>query len=222
MKFLLDACKEITQKHFVCHQRPHVLQAIWVNPERMPAFFQCLLFRLTTQNKDRRFGFIFYLHIYCYYNLVCTFFFRERETHTHTCIYTHYSPRSEHCTTFRWHWHPNGHKEPWSVGITAEPSSSSLIITVRPPASSSMPKSQKPLCSKGSAIEREAQLNTLSSGRREEKQGNITETLTEHKHTCLDLQEKIWYRQKSKWKKMCYQTEQISSLYCYLHFFLHL
>lgn len=91
-------------------------------------------------------------------------FFQNTHTHTHRALVPlprlqWLSPRSEHCTTRCWHWHPKGHvgnsgMSP-TVGSKADPSSSSLIIVITPPISPSIPKSQKPLCSKGRAKQRE-------------------------------------------------------------------
>lgn len=75
-------------------------------------------------------------------------------------------PRSEHWTTRSRQWHPNGHMCMSGISPMAEPSSSSFIIAIISLLSKpSSAKSQKPLCSKGNADNREGRFATHSSKR---------------------------------------------------------
>ncbi|KAF3860514.1 hypothetical protein F7725_000769 [Dissostichus mawsoni] len=77
----------------------------------------------------------------------------------------------KHWTTLRRQWQPKGHMDMSGgrISSTAEPSSSSLIIVIKPPLSMlSIAKSQKPFCSKGRAEVVESSRATHSNSRREQ------------------------------------------------------
>lgn len=80
-----------------------------------------------------------------------------------------HSPRSEHCTILRWHWHPNGHIGCSKVSSSskAEPSSSFIII-IRLSTSMVLPISGRPRCWKGRVTEGAGRGVTHTSRRRRE------------------------------------------------------
>lgn len=75
--------------------------------------------------------------------------------HVHKEFKDIHSPKSEHCTTLRLQWHPNGHVgcSAWKISWKVDPSSSSFIIIIKLSTSTVLPRSGRPLCWKGKTME---------------------------------------------------------------------